>query len=121
MTDQGTDSQILRVVCFWEDAVEAVLKAPFETRPLGTVVRRTDGRWEAVLSFDRNVDRKQRQRHFVALNVGDVRRHPWDLHRLDVHAWDISPSIHFVGQFHGFVSLVGVPESPPWLSEGVLP
>jgi len=115
MKDEGTDSQILRVVCQWVQTPEQALIASFGTGSFGTVVRRSDGRWEAVLSFDRNVERKQRQRHFVALNMGGVRRHPHDLQRLDAHAWDISPSVHFAGQFHGFVSLVGVPEQAPWL------
>jgi hypothetical protein len=109
MTDPGDDSVILRTVVLWCDRVEDVLKAEFGSLAAGTIRRREDGQLEAVLSFDRNVERRQRQRHFVALT-----RHPHALQRLDRYTWDISPSVHFPGQYHGFVTLVGVPVPEPW-------
>lgn len=108
--DPGDDSVILRAVLRWTDAVEDVLKAPFGDPSRGRFRRREDGPWEIIFSVDRNPTRRSRQRHFLAVDVGPLRRHPHAVVQIDDHTWDVTPSVVFPGQIHAFVTLTGVPE-----------
>lgn len=108
--DPGDDSGIMRVHLRWCGTIEEATTG--DGPPLGHIYRRDDGVWELVFSVRRSPTR--RQRFFAAVSVDVKRPGRWLIVKLAPGVWDVPESIHFEGQFHGFVTLIGVPDPAPW-------
>ena len=57
----------------------------------------------------------RRQRHFAAVNPNQHHdADSWPLVKLAAGVWDVPVSIVVPGYFHGFVTLLDVPDPAPW-------
>jgi len=108
--DPGDDTGILRAYLHWVGSVAEVTRSPAGAA-LGCVYK-MDEHWNLVFAIDRGPSR--RQRHFVQLSLAEDDAEGWPLVKLAPGVWDIPTSIHIEGQFHGFVTLLGVPSPAPW-------
>lgn len=118
------DSAVMRLYLLWAPNVELVMRYDGD-EPLCHVSRGEDGAWRLAFSVRRG---KKRQRHFADVEpylvhlTGKETPKPtpgrWVMILLGTHggrgAWDLPSSIHAPDQFHGFVTLVGVPSPAPW-------
>ena len=109
--DPGDHTVVGRLIPRWVGSVKEVLSA-HRGPSLCTVWRAANGTWEVVVSVDRRLG--QRQRHFIAVDIDGMRSDRWHLIQLGPGVWEVSPSLLVPGQIHAFVTLVGVPEPPPW-------
>jgi hypothetical protein len=115
--DPGDDSAVLRAYLHWTASAAHVLAADAGPHPLCCVQRQNgepDGLWELVLSIGRASQPPRRQRLFVAVDPSGRAADLWPMVRLAPGVWDLPKSIHAPGQFHGFVTLLGVPDPAPW-------
>jgi hypothetical protein len=109
-SDPGNDSIIMRLIVHWVDSPELAVTS--SGAPHGCISRDKVGTWRLAFAVQRG--KKRRQRHFVDVDPMGTRQDRWPLHRLGAGVWDLSKSVHVAGQFHGFVTLVGVPDPAPW-------
>ncbi len=110
--DPGDDRAVLRVYLRWAVSARDALGLPHGSPPAGHIHDPMGRGLELAFSIDRGPGR--RQRHFVAVSCDSVVPSRWLLQRLAPGVWDVPTSIHVPGQFHGFVTLLGVPEPAPW-------
>lgn len=124
--DPGDDSVVTRVYLAWVPSTEIALATVAKPNgevdtaapPLGHIARDENGAWRLAFAVQRGP--KRRQRHFALVNPfafvpGAIARNDrWPLLKLAPGVWDVAKSIHVAGQFHGFVTLVGVPDPAPW-------
>lgn len=110
--DPGDDTVVGRVYAHWVREVRDVTRAPEGDRARAHVHRQDGGAWELAFSLDRGPGK--RQVHFVCVDPDAVREDRWPLLQLAPGVWDLPRSVHVPGQFHGFVTLLGVPEPAPW-------
>ena len=111
--DPGDDSVVMRVHARWVGSTTTVMQEA-SGPSIGHVLRRHDGIWQLAFAVQRGLTR--RQRHFVEVDPDNVRRDRWGLVKLAPGVWDVAESIVVPGQFHGFVTLLGVPDPAPWES-----
>ena len=109
--DPGDHTVVIRAHLHWKGSVGDVLGSPAGSA-VGHVSRQPDGAWQLAFAVQRGP--KKRQRHFVSVDPDATRKDRWHLQKLGPGVWDVTPSIFFEGQFHGFVTLIGVPEPAPW-------
>lgn len=107
--DPGDDRAILRVLATWVDSSTDVVRS--SGAPRCHVHRLPTGEWQLALAVQRGETR--RQRHFISVDPDGIRQDRWALLKLAPTVWDIPVSIVFPGQFHGFVTLLGVPHPAP--------
>lgn len=114
--DPGDDTVVCRVVARYVVTAEEALKGDV-LRSLASVMspqQRVDGAWTLCVSVPRQGGARV-QRHFVEIDVDGFRRAGrWSLVRLGPGVWDVEPSVVVPGQFHGYITLVDVPEPAPW-------
>lgn len=111
--DPGDDSVILRAYLLWALSTTQVMQSTHGRAAVCYVGRLPDGEWQLAFAIDRDAGR--RQRHFVSVTPSDVARADrWMLVKLAPGVWDIPTSIHVPGQFHGFTTLLNVPDPAPW-------
>lgn len=91
--------------------------------PLARVVREDDGSLSAMISFYTE-DRRRAVFSFPCI-VGDARTEPvrgddnsrqlrWGLRRLGLGVWTVYPAVRQPGAFYAYITIVDVPEPPPW-------
>jgi hypothetical protein len=114
--DPGDASVVLRVLLQWVDTPEEVTRAAQNEPPLGHVQKEAEGSLLLLWSVPRGNGKRQRFfTHVDQIESGVARREDrWPLMRLGPGVWDVSTSIFVEGQVHAFVTLVNVPEPPPW-------
>lgn len=110
-TDPGDDSGILHGIMRWRERPmeEQGLAEPH----LGFVQRADDGSWVLLVNLNRV---KKRQHHFFQVDPRPLSRprDRWQLLRLGPGVWTVLPSVHVPGQLHAFLTIINVPEPPPW-------
>jgi hypothetical protein len=57
----------------------------------------------------------------LAANAGAAEMEAWGLEQLGQGAWDLSPSIQQPARFHGFFTIVDVPDPAPWEPNFIVP
>jgi hypothetical protein len=113
MEDPCDDSVVLRVYLQWRDNLEEVT-FPESGKPFGHIHRLPAGMWQLDFSLNRGQKRQQLR---VVVDPDAVRPDRLPLKKLAKGVWDVSLSINIEGEFNGFVTLLGVPEPPPWINE----
>ena len=107
-------SVVLRVLLQYVGTPEEVTRAK-SGPPMGYIRREEDRSLLLMWSVPRG--NGKRQQFFTQVDCIEAhRKDRWPLLRLGPGVWDVPTSIFVEGQIHAFVTLVGVPEPPPWSS-----
>ena len=113
MQDPGDDSVILRVYLQWRNSLEEV-NDPTSGKPYGHIHRLPIGVWQLAFSLNRGEKRQQLQ---VVVDPDAVRSDRLPLKKLARGVWDVSLSVNIENEFNGFLTLLDVPDPPPWINE----
>ncbi len=103
------DSDVARVIAPWKDVVQDITSG---TGTEACIELQADGGWLLVLAVRRKA---KRQVFFIDVVPGTRVDNRWSLVQLSPGVWEVTPSVHVPGQIHAFITLVNVPQPPPWV------
>jgi hypothetical protein len=110
-TDPCDDTVLMRTIVHWVGSNIEATTSPKGSRPCGHIARARDGAWRLAFAVQRG---EKRQVHFIDVDPMGTRADRWPIYQLGPGVWDLSKSVHAEGQYHGFVTVVGVPDPAPW-------